>query len=113
MLKHALVTGAAVAVICLLAAGCQVSCDSVCEDQGGCPNAIGMNCQQSCAETEALNEASQCSGIYSDLLECADSIEDCNEGDNCANENAAWHACVDSYCAANPTTAGCPPATSP
>jgi hypothetical protein len=84
------------------------SCESLCEDGKGCPNAnASLDCSKSCADAEAINSAANCGAQYDDLLSCQGGKSDVCSTSECQVEVTAYAACTFDYCSKNPMAAEC------
>jgi hypothetical protein len=118
------IAGVLVAGAGAVSSGCNgnVSCQSYCQDRtaagcyagadGGTTMGSPTNCSSACSAQTAAVSAGQCTSLYQNYLDCADTSESiCSVGTNgdtqCISETQDYQACFMAYCSANASDPAC------
>ena len=82
-------------------------CASVCDKQGGCPDATAeatANCKTMCDEYQKCADATSCGSEFDDVLSCEnDNACSTSTTSPCATQQTAIGTCIEKDIAANPT----------
>lgn len=87
-------------------------CVRQCETVNSCPDASfdPANCGAICVETQRVNRAGGCNGLFSEMTRCVEGLDDaCDmaQSAQCNEQSAAWLDCIIAYCEANPDDDAC------
>jgi hypothetical protein len=109
-LQRALVASAIMTLAGVLAAGCGVNCEDLCEDQKACSDVpADSDCTLYCEDARALAQIAECDEAYDDYLDCATDLEDVcsSEHEECDDEERTYSSCIVEFCSENPDDPAC------